>query len=122
MEKTIIKQIGFGTGKGEEVEVLTRKEIEKIIDELGPNEAFQIAYRNWQYGMEPAYCAINLENGKVFGYHMARNTSNHACDNNYVDLLTIGQYDEIEKDDVEYIEAEFDYNISDRLDEFYNQD
>jgi hypothetical protein len=117
--KEIIKQRGPGTGKGENVKVLAREEIEKIIEDFDPNEALLIAYRNMKPGYENGYCAINLETGNIFGYSIANNTYNHACDNNYINIFKFDQHDSIEEEDIEYLDAELlDYETL--LDERYD--
>jgi hypothetical protein len=121
-EKTIIKQVGFGTGAGEDVEVLAKEEIEKIIDEMHPSEAFEIAYKHWSPRSLNGYCAINLETGKVFGYGMQSNQSFHACDNNHVDLYCIDANDEIDEDEVEFYEAEWQQHEDELFERYYERD
>ena len=89
-----IKQIGIGTGAGEEVEVLSRQKIEQIIENLDKNEAMLMAYDSHDYGWKNGYCAVNLETGKIFSFSMRSNESNQACDNNYVVIYKVSQLTE----------------------------
>lgn len=88
MKTTEIKQLGFGTGAGELVEVLTRKEIESMISETSANACYELALAEHQYGYN-TYCAISLITGNIFTYSMGNGETNHAIDNNHVDLICI---------------------------------
>ena len=116
-----IEQQGFGSGSGEIIRVLARNVIEAKIEEISCYDAFMKAAENQNRGYIDGYACVSLLTGNFSGYAMGQNESNHACDNNYIDLYRIGQNDEIDEEVLEFIEIdELNCDVSDELDCFYS--
>lgn len=135
MNKVIIRQSGWGQGSGEEVEVLAREEIEKIIGEINPSEAFRIAHEQQHPGYRSGYAAISLITGKLIGFGLSQGESFQACDNNHIVVyrvdqnfeLVCGKCDEIPTDKNDCVECHGEivqldmYWILDEIDEIYDE-
>ena len=116
MGKTRIKQVGIGEGAGEYVQVLGKKDIERLVEELEDRENYdnllESAWLEHSYPNCDGIIAIDLESGEFFTYARYPNISNHAVDNNYIDVVIINK--------------DFEYNLQDLLDgnivEFLNEE
>ena len=86
-----ISQRGMGQGAGETTKGMARHLIQKIIDEISPEKAYIKAKENQNPEYQDGHAFVNLISGNFFGYGMAYNTSNQACDNNEVELYRVDQ-------------------------------
>ena len=95
MKKVTIKNIGFRNGAGEEIEILAREEIEKIIDNLDPDDIFKEAFDHWNQGYLTGEAQLDLRTGELTGGAYSPNTHDQACDAIYITLYSISQNDEL---------------------------
>ncbi len=95
MKKITVKNIGFGTGAGEEIKILSREDIENIIDVLDPEDIFKEAFDHWNQGYLTGEAQLDLQTGKLTGGAYPPNTHDQACDAIYITLYSISQNDEL---------------------------
>jgi hypothetical protein len=104
--------------------MLKREKIEELIDNLNDWEVIEIAYHNWIPGMADGITAIDVRDGKVFGYSSM--TGEYSMDERYYvflyriyknteldynDLLTDEELEELEESERDFDEFIENKNI-----------
>lgn len=92
---TKVKMLGIGTGAGQFVNVLDRKQVEEIISNLEPEDVFAAAYRAWIPGYKSGEAHLDLQTGKLSGAAYSTGECDQAIDSVYVILYRIDQNDEL---------------------------
>ena len=102
---------------GEKIEVLPRKEIEKIIFSLDPEEVVRTAYSAYVPGMKTGYAGIDLVTGELKGVSLGVGEENTGRDALWVSLYSIGANIEFRDEDIYYPEEIEEYETSGKADD-----
>ncbi len=131
MKKIKVERLGQGMGAGEKVEVLKRKDILEIIENLSDYEIIKTAYEGFNKRFKTGYATINLETGELQTVSLGQGETHQAIDNTFViiytfdmnaDLSDICENYEDETELIETIEFNFELDwtlINMQLNEWY---
>ena len=95
---TIIKQMGMGSGRGEQIVVLSKEELERRIEGVDLPDLVNKTLAKQARGYLNGYGVIEIEDGSTSIFGMGSNSSHQCSDNQYVTLVMIDQNDEIKYD------------------------
>ena len=121
-----IRQQGIGQGQGETTTGIARWIIEEKIEDLTADEIVRKAIENQSVGFYDGISSISLKSGEFYGYGMESRNSNHACDNNEIELHRVFSYEDsidLESEEFEFTDFEvsqdFYEKTKEELDDFY---
>lgn len=97
MKQITVKRLGIGTGANEPVDILPRKEIERLISALDPEDVFREAYSHWSRGYLHGESHLDLRTGELTGGGYSQGECDQAVDSVYITLFRIDQNAEIDK-------------------------
>lgn len=95
---TIIKQMGMGSGRGEQIVVLSKEELKRRIEGVDLPDLVDKTIDEQTHGYLNGYGVIKIKDGSISIFGMGSNTSHQACNAQYVTLVMIDQNDEIKYD------------------------
>lgn len=108
----MIKMQGVGTGRGQELEVLSSEELRKIIENSDTEDIVKLALENVVEGFKNGLAVINMETGEISGYSMENNSCNQAVDDQEILLFKFSQNICVEEEE-ENEEMFFTYDLLD---------
>ena len=102
---------------GEKIEVLSRKEIEKIIFSLKPEEIIKTAYNAYVPGMKTGHAGVDLVTGELKSVSLGTGEENIGRDALWVSIYRIGANIEFRDEDIYYPEEIEEYETSGKADD-----
>ena len=101
----------------EKVKILPRKEIEKIIFSLDPEEVVRTAYSAYVSGMKTGHAGVDLVTGELKGVSLGVGEENIGRDALWVSLYSIDSNIEFSDEDIYYPEEIQEYEESGKADD-----